>query len=279
MPRSDTSCLRGGRTFIFSPQPVAYKTSCMILLHTRGCFLCGFLSLRVKRGNPLCFGSDPNTHQPLADILAGKPGKQRLCFYWLCDMISLSKGLITLLILQIIGALASRMKNFLSVARRIFLAGTISLIVILVLIIVGYNGISYQYSNVVGKYYSLFSAISPIAGLLFWLISAVYIRKKGQSAAFQQTQKFTKTMGAMFIRDITSPFRLIGEQFRSKRKLTEYYSQIASNEIASMLAAGSKAINREKLFWMVIRFAIYTLGILSSANVLGTKSFFSLLGL
>ena len=86
-------------------------------------------------------------------------------------------------------------------------------------------------------------------------------------------------MGAMFIRDITSPFRLIGEQFRSKRKLTEYYSQIASNEIASMLAAGSKAINREKLFWMVIRFAIYTLGILSSANVLGTKSFFSLLGL
>lgn len=172
-----------------------------------------------------------------------------------------------------------QMKKFLSIVRRIFLAGTVSLIVILFLKLIGYTGISYPYSNFVGKYYFLFAAISPVAGLLFWLISAFYIRKNGQAAAFQQQLKFTKTMGQMLVSDISSPFRLIGEQFTSTRKLTDYYSQIASAEIALMLAKGSKAINREKLLWMTIRFAIYVLGVLSSVNILSTHSVSSLLGL
>ena len=73
-------------------------------------------------------------------------------------------------------------------------------------------------------------------------------------------------MVQMLKSDITSPFRLIVEQFASKKKLVAYYSQIVDTEVAKMLADGSKALNREKLLRMIIRFAIYIIGIIVSVN-------------
>ena len=160
------------------------------------------------------------------------------------------------------------MLKFLSVTRRILLAGTLSLFAILIMFIVGYPGLSYTGSKAIGTGYLFFALASPVLGLIFWLISTAYVRKKGQSAAYQQTVKFTNTMGQMFRSDITSPFSLIREQFVSKKKLVEYYNQVAETEIAEMLADGSRAMNRLKLIRMIIRFAIYIIGSLTAVSVL-----------
>lgn len=158
------------------------------------------------------------------------------------------------------------MLKFLSTCRRIFLAGTISLILIIVLSSLKIAVPVLNVPAVFGTYYTYFALISPILGLIFWLISTIYIRKNGQSAAYQSQLPFVSTMIQMLKSDITSPFRLIGEQFASKKKLTEYYSQVVDTEIAKMLAAGSKALNREKLLRMIIRFVIYIVGVIAATN-------------
>ena len=110
----------------------------------------------------------------------------------------------------------------------------------------------------------LFAFFSPIFAILFWIISSIYIRKKGQSAAFESQKLFISTMGRMLVSDITYPFRIIGRQFTSKKTLSEYFGQIAEDEIAGMLADGSKASNLVKLLFMLFRFAIYAVGILTA---------------
>lgn len=158
------------------------------------------------------------------------------------------------------------MKKFLSVFRRIFLAGTVSLVLILVFFYLHINMPVLNVPAIFGTYYTYFAMVSPVLGIVFWLISTIYIRKKGQSAAYQQQLPFGSTMAQMLKSDITSPFRLIAEQFASKKKLVAYYSQIVDTEVAKMLADGSKALNREKLLRMIIRFAIYIIGIVASVN-------------
>ena len=160
------------------------------------------------------------------------------------------------------------MLKFLSVTRRILLAGVVSLIILVLLYAFGYEGLHFSYSERIGSIYLCFALASPILGLLMWIISAIYIRKRGQSAAYQSTLKFGTTMIQMLGSDITSPFRLIKEQFATKKRLVEYYSQITQTEIAGMLADGSKAINRLKLIRMIIRFAIYGIGIVTAVYVL-----------
>ena len=158
------------------------------------------------------------------------------------------------------------MLKFLSTVRRILLAGTISLILIFVFSLLRVSVPTINAPVAFSTAYTSFAFVSPVLGLIFWLISTIYIRKKGQSSAYQQTQPFFSTMIKMLISDITSPFRLIGEQFASKKKLTEYYSQMVDVEIAKMLAAGSKALNREKLLRTIIRFIIYIAGIIESVH-------------
>ncbi len=157
------------------------------------------------------------------------------------------------------------MLKLLATLRRFFLAGTISLIIILVFYDKNISpGLVYPYSDYVGGWYLLFAFFSPIFAILFWIISSIYIRKKGQSAAFESQKLFISTMGRMLVSDITYPFRIIGRQFTSKKKLSEYFGQIAEDEIAGMLADGSKASNLVKLLFMLFRFAIYAVGILTA---------------
>lgn len=75
-------------------------------------------------------------------------------------------------------------------------------------------------------------------------------------------------MGQVFLSDISSPFRLIKDQFVTKKKLVDYYSQIAEAQIAGMLADGSRAMNRLKLLRIIIRFAIYIIGSMVAVSVL-----------
>lgn len=165
------------------------------------------------------------------------------------------------------------MLKFLSTIRRILLAGTISLILIFVLSLLNVSVPTLNAPVIFSTVYTSFALISPILGLIFWFVSTIYIRKYGQSAAYQQTLPFISTMLKMLVSDITSPFRLIGEQFASKKKLTEYYSQVTDENIAKMLAAGSKALNREKLLRTIIRFIIYGAGIIESVNHLSNFKF------
>ncbi len=107
------------------------------------------------------------------------------------------------------------MKRFLTVTRRVFLGGTLSLIVIFILYAIGNNGWQFNYSDTVGRLYLAFAVVSPILGVVFWLISSAYIRKRGQAADYQQTLKFSTTMFKMLKSDLSSPFRLIAAQFVS----------------------------------------------------------------
>ena len=107
------------------------------------------------------------------------------------------------------------MLKFLSTVRRILLAGTISLILIFVFSLLRVSVPTINAPVAFSTAYTSFAFVSPVLGLIFWLISTIYIRKKGQSSAYQQTQPFFSTMIKMLISDITSPFRLIGEQFAS----------------------------------------------------------------
>jgi hypothetical protein len=161
------------------------------------------------------------------------------------------------------------MLKILATLRRLFLAGTISLIIIFVLFVKEYSfELKFPYSDIFAAFYLYFALFSPILAILFWLISSIYIRKKGQSAAYQSQRKFIGTMGTVFISDITSPFRIIIEQFTSKKKLRDYYGQVVDDGIAGMLAEGSKSINRGKLLRMLIRFCVYAVGIMTSSSLI-----------
>lgn len=161
------------------------------------------------------------------------------------------------------------MLKLLATLRRIFLAGTVSLVIIFVLFVKEYSpGLEFPYSDVFGSYYLLFAFFSPVLAIIFWLISSAYIRKKGQSAFYQSQKKFISTMGTVFISDITSPFRVIIQQFTSKKKLREYYEQVADDGIAGMLADGSKSLSRGKLLRLLIRFAIYAAGIMTASTLI-----------
>ena len=68
------------------------------------------------------------------------------------------------------------MLKLLATLRRFFLAGTISLIIILVFYDKNISpGLVYPYSDYVGGWYLLFAFFSPIFAILFWVISSIYI--------------------------------------------------------------------------------------------------------
>ncbi len=160
------------------------------------------------------------------------------------------------------------MKRFVAVVRRIFLAGTISLVLIIVLRLMNHPGKRFYGSDILGNYYLMFAIASPILGFIFSLISVVHIRRSGYSSSYQQTIPFFGTVGEMIKSDITSPFRLFVDQFASKKKMVEYYSNAMSTDMAKMLADGSKAISRLRFYYMIVRFIIYFFGIMAAVNVL-----------
>lgn len=160
------------------------------------------------------------------------------------------------------------LKRFLAVARRLFLTGTVSLIAILVLRLIGNPGITFQYSDIFGRYFLLFTLASPIIYLLLWVGSTAYNRKFGHTSMLTDQIKFIGTLLSMLKSDFTSPFRLIWEQFKFRKQLVDYYSYIASDEVAEMLADGSIAINRLRLLRTIIMFAVCILGVLATVALL-----------
>ncbi len=158
--------------------------------------------------------------------------------------------------------------KFLAFMRRLFLAGTISLILIIALSVAECSMSIIFWNDIFGKWFLLFSGISPIMSLVFLFISTAYIRKNGQFAAYQQTRKFSATLFQVVGSDVSSPFRKFVGMFQSKKKLEETYSQIAQPEIASLLAEGSGSINRTRFLWVLLRTIIYCYGIISAVGVL-----------
>ena len=151
--------------------------------------------------------------------------------------------------------------------RRTFLGGILSLIAIVVLFFTGFQGITYPYSEMVGKVFVVFCLASIPLGLIFWIISAFYIRKKGQFSGVHQQQSFLTTLFRMLGHDITFPFRQIPALFVSNKTAVKNYSQVFDTQVATAMAEGSKAIARSRILSFIIRLGICLIGIASSMGV------------
>ncbi len=101
------------------------------------------------------------------------------------------------------------MLKCLSFVRRTFLGGILSLIVIVALKLTKFQGITYPFSDIVGRVFIYFCLASIVLGFVLWIVSAIVIRKRGQFAAVHQRHSFFYTLFKMFGHDISYPFRFI----------------------------------------------------------------------
>ena len=107
------------------------------------------------------------------------------------------------------------MTRFLAVVRRLFLAGTISLLLTLFLFGVKFQDMlswAMAHNNAQG-YFSIFFLASPILFILFTIISVIYIRHHGQFAAVHQQQSPVTSFFRCLGHDLVSPFKNIGGFF------------------------------------------------------------------
>ena len=103
------------------------------------------------------------------------------------------------------------MTRFLAVLRRLFLAGTISLMLSLFLFGVKFQDMLtfVKVHNSAQGVFSIFFLASPIMFLLFTIISVIYIRHNGQFATVHQQQSPVTSFFKCFGHDLVSPFKNI----------------------------------------------------------------------
>lgn len=109
------------------------------------------------------------------------------------------------------------MTSFLARIRRAFLAGTISLVILLVrnckyseMLNFGMQLIKRSFVDLsIKDCYSLFFSLSPIIYILLAIISCIYIRSNGQFAAFNKQQHFVVTLLRCIGHDLASPLKAI----------------------------------------------------------------------
>lgn len=103
------------------------------------------------------------------------------------------------------------MTRFLAVVRRLFLAGTISLLLAIFLFGVKFSDMIAWAKAVsdMKSYFSIFFLASPILFLLFTIISVIYIRHHGQFAAVHQAQSPVTSFFRCLGHDLVSPFKNI----------------------------------------------------------------------
>ncbi len=105
------------------------------------------------------------------------------------------------------------MTRFLAITRRLFLGCTVSLLIALFVLKVGFNFMldcALAHSGFIG-FFSIIFLLSPIAYLVVTVISVAYIRSNGQFAAFHGTQAPIVSFFICLGHDLISPFKcLIG---------------------------------------------------------------------
>lgn len=103
------------------------------------------------------------------------------------------------------------MTRFLAVIRRLFLGGTVSLLLCLFLFKIDFSRMIElaKAHNSTPGYFSIFFLASPVLFLLFTILSVVYIRHHGQFAAFHQEQSPVTSFFRCLGHDIISPFKNI----------------------------------------------------------------------
>lgn len=103
------------------------------------------------------------------------------------------------------------MTRVLAVIRRLFLGGTISLLLSLFLFGISWKTM-YELAishNSFAGYFSIFFIVAPVVYLIFVLISVAYIRKHGQFAAVHQSQSKATSFFRCIGSDLASPFKNI----------------------------------------------------------------------
>ena len=101
------------------------------------------------------------------------------------------------------------MTRVLAVLRRLFLGGTVSLLLCLFILGIDANAmfaLAKQHNNLAGMF-SIFFLAAPIAYVVFTLVSVVYIRKNGQFATVHQSQPWITTLFRCIGSDLASPFK------------------------------------------------------------------------
>lgn len=109
------------------------------------------------------------------------------------------------------------MTRFLAVVRRLFWAGTISLILALTLFGIKFEDM-WQFAlahNTAKGWFSIFFLLSPVLFLVFTIVSVIYIRHHGQFAAVHQSQSPITSFFRCWGHDIVSPFKNIGHFFKA----------------------------------------------------------------
>lgn len=107
------------------------------------------------------------------------------------------------------------MTRFLAVVRRLFWAGTVSLILALTLFEIKFDNmwqLALAHNSAKG-WFSIFFLASPILFLLLTVISVIYIRHHGQFAAVHQSQSPLTSFFRCWGHDIVSPFKNIKNFF------------------------------------------------------------------
>lgn len=107
------------------------------------------------------------------------------------------------------------MTRFLAVVRRLFWAGTVSLILALTLFGIKFETM-WQLAlahNSAKSWFCIFFLASPILFLLLTIISVIYIRHHGQFAAAHQSHSPVTSFFRCWSHDIVSPFKNIKNFF------------------------------------------------------------------
>ena len=106
------------------------------------------------------------------------------------------------------------MKRTLAILRRLFLAGSVSLLIII--FIIGSNIhdlLNLNSSNIIKISFSLYFILSPILYLVITIISIIYLRHHGQFALYWQSMLPIVNFFGLLRSDITSPFINIKNSF------------------------------------------------------------------
>lgn len=143
-----------------------------------------------------------------------------------------------------------------AVSRRAMLIGVISLLVSIFAMHVEFADIISVAWPVNGLYSAilLFFLVSPLLYILLLVCSTAYIRKHGQSAAYQREKLFIVSCISCMISDITSPFRAV------KNFLMTMFGKAPDN-YPDAYWRGSKRIYTFRLIEMLLFIALCFFGV------------------
>lgn len=140
------------------------------------------------------------------------------------------------------------MTAFLARSRRLFLAGFISLIIIIAL------GENFAAGNSIQTFYYFYFGLSPIIYLVLTLLSALLIRHFGQFAAVHKQHNYFHTFFRAIGSDLVSPFKNLKGFITA---LVGKYPEVMPDDMIKK----SKGVSIRRFIWTIFVLALCAVGI------------------